>query len=474
MINPFCFSSSIESSYLSSCTFCVFTPESGVKSAPYACYVGGNCEFGPVGTHAPDGTDVVGNNTIVTECPTSALAADKVGPGGWRGKVGLLGVATNGRNVCFSEELAGEPVTLDTARNYYTRNRGLNEGINTPFNCHDMLIIDGKSTARQIHEECVVRANEIGGFILASKKIERDIGSRNNVFVPTVNTSYCLVQSGTTYTITGRIDNANSTPGVLTVTDGSVTNNCSASTSSYICPITTTGSSVTITGVYNTETVACSVSPITSTGCALTFTVSNDPTYTLNGNISGTSAAADAVVVEVSAGGTCVNNNNGTYQCIVTTGLTTVDITATIASGGAVTNVPQTINLTGTTIDVPTDLGATMVSTYTISGLISLGNNVDVNTMTVAVDTGTGSCSLVGVPAENTTLTYSCSVATGANHLNIALSPNCSTGGGSKKYEIQSTGVTSTLGTGTMVIDLGTVSGDSTKNISVLKSNSNC
>jgi len=324
-------------------TYCVFNPPVNAKSAPYVCYVGGSCEYGPNGLHAPDGSNVgPGADTIVTECPAAAIAAEKVGPGGWRGKVGLLGVAANGRNVCFAEEITAAPASLDTARNYFTRNSGLNEGINKPYNCHDFLIIDGLSTERLIHNECVAKANEIGGFTLASKIIQRNI-SGNNVFDSSVGSSSCNA-SGTSYTIIGSSTNTSSPP-VVVVSDSVITENCTATNTEYTCNITTQASSLTISGEYNLEVVSCALSPISSTGCELAFTATNDPTYTITGNITGTSSAANAVTVELSDGGACSNNNDGTYQCTITTALASVEMTATITTGGTVTGAPQTISL---------------------------------------------------------------------------------------------------------------------------------
>ncbi len=154
-------------------TFCVFKPSAIATSAPYVCYVGGNC----AGATKPPSIPI-----LATECPNPGVANPIVGVGGWRGKVGLLGVAANGKNACFAEEIAGTPDTLDTARNYFTRNGDLNEGINKPYSCHDFLIINGQSTEEKVHDECVIQANAIS-LTLASKIIERSI-SGNNVYDP--------------------------------------------------------------------------------------------------------------------------------------------------------------------------------------------------------------------------------------------------------------------------------------------------
>lgn len=448
-------------------TYCVFNPATGAKSAPYVCYVGGNCT-GYAGATSTD----------VTACPGS-ISATKVGSGGWRGKVGLLGVAANGNNVCFAEEIAGVAATVDTARDYYTRINSINEGINKPYNCHDFLIINGQNTNTQVHNECVTQANAIAGLHLASKYIQRTISSGTTVFDPTIDTTYCAV-TGTAYTITGTIANAASVP-TVTVTDLVSTNNCTATDTSYTCQITTSANSVTMSGTYNNETVTCVLTPVSSSGCTLTFTATANPTYTINGNITGTASAANAVTVSMSDGGVCANNNNGTYTCTLTTPAATASatLTATISTGGTVTpSTAQTITLPGTTQTLTgTTFDASMATTYTVSGTITIGgsgsNTVNITTATVAVDTGTGICTLTGTHANNTTDTFSCTVAAGANHLSIAISPACSTGGGSKKYQLTD-GTTTTSGTGGLVIDLGTVSGNISKTITVSKTNTNC
>jgi Tfp pilus assembly protein PilV len=443
-------------------TYCVFAPEVNAKSAPYVCYVGGNCT-GYAGVTSTD----------VTACP-GAISATKVGPGGWRGKVGLLGIAAHGNNSCFAEEVAGVPENVDTARNYYARNAGLNEGINKPYNCHDFLIINGQNTEAQVHSECVTQANAIAGLHLASKTIQRTIASGTTVFDPVIDTTYCAIV-GTTYTITGTVANAASAPAV-TVTDLVSTNNCTATAVSYSCDITTAAASVTMSGTYNNETVSCVLTPVSSSGCTLTFTPTVNPTYTINGTITGSATAANAVTPSISDGGVCVNNANGTYSCTLTTVAATASatITATISTGGTVTPTTDTVALSGSsgTLAGPS-FHATMAPTYTVSGTISIGNNAVITTATVAVDTGTGTCSLTGTHAENTTDTFSCTVAAGANHLSIAISPACSTGGSSKKYAL-SDGTTTTTGTGGLAIDLGSVNTNVVKTITLTKTATAC
>lgn len=464
-------------------TFCVFKPAANAKSAPYVCYVGGNCQ-GFTGIPLSDS---------VTECQ-NGLSASIVGLGGWRGKVGLLGVAPNGRNVCFAEELASAPETLDTARNYYTRKAGLNEGINKPYSCHDFLIINGKTTEAKVHNECVIQANAIGGLKLASKTIQRDVIG-DNFFDPVIDTSFCVGTTGTAYTITGSITGAGALP-IIMVADGILTNPCVATTSSYTCNIITSGTSVTISGIYSNQPISCnlmlsSTTP-TVTGCSIIFTTL--PTYTITGHIITTlSAAADAISLTLLDGSNTVNCSNNkdynntysTYTCLLSTASTVgITINATAANGYAVLPVSYEVpTLSGGTssFDVPTpgnDFVASVAQTYTISGKISLDANVDnLTSLTTAVNTGTGSCTLPtpnGGWKKSTNYNYTCSVLSGSNSLSAAISPTCSnTKNAFKKYTLSTTGL-STTGSGQLVIDLGTVTGNQTHDISISESTTPC
>lgn len=151
-------------------------------SAPYVCYIGGNCS-GVTDAQSMDDTDV-------TKCPINAYSAEKVGPGGWRGKVGLRGIAGSSSyfNVCFAEEIATTPpLTLDSAREYYSRRKGLNEGINKPYSGHDFMIVDGQSTNKKVNEVCKLEKDKVSGVHLVSKTVERNLGDDNiNIFDPSV------------------------------------------------------------------------------------------------------------------------------------------------------------------------------------------------------------------------------------------------------------------------------------------------
>lgn len=463
--------------------FCVFKPQFNAKSAPYVCYVGGNCQ-GFAGTTSTD----------VTQCPGS-ISALKVGPGGWRGKVGLLGVASRGKNVCFSEELAAAPATLDTARNYYTRRGGLNEGINKPYSCHDFLIIDGKNTEAQVHNECVTQSNAIGGFNLASKTIQRDITSGNNVFDPTVDTSFCVGSAGTDYVITGNITGASASPTVM-VDDGATTTPCSVTgTSTYTCSINTSANSVTISGVYSSQPVSCNVSlssaTPSTTGCPLAFTTL--PVYTITGHISASTAAAanavSLVVVDGSNTINCTNNQNytsgyNTYTCSISTLSTTgLIIDAQAATGYAVTpatyNVP-TLSGTTSTVVVPStanDFVSSVVPSLTIKGTITIGANGPNNGVGLAVTDAvlSGNCGTnangdgIGVPPggawlQNKSASYQCTFyENSTNSFSLAVSPTSWKSGNSSGNFIPTaaqtcgTTVVATSSTGQLNINLNNI-----------------
>lgn len=167
--------------------YCHFKPYKDLTgfsalSAPYVCYIGGNCS-GVTDAQSMDDTDV-------TKCPINAYSAEKVGPGGWRGKVGLRGIAGSSSyfNVCFAEEIATTPpLTLDSAREYYSRRKGLNEGINKPYSGHDFMIVDGQSTNKKVNEVCKLEKDKVSGVHLVSKTVERNLGDDNsNIFDPSV------------------------------------------------------------------------------------------------------------------------------------------------------------------------------------------------------------------------------------------------------------------------------------------------
>ena len=432
--NLFTFSAS-ESGY-----FCVFKPNTLSKSAPYVCYVGGNCKNF-------SGTPVLIGS--VTECQNS-YSAVTVGEGGWRGKVGLLGITLPPeKSVCFGEEIINEPVTLDTARNYYSRNGLLNQGINKSYNCHDFLIIDGQAgNAKNVHDECVKQAGNIGGLVLASKNIWRDI-SGSNLFDSAVDINSC---SGDV--IYGALSNADATT-VITVNNGT----CTASANSYSCKITKipTPITVSIVATYNGGTIntTCNL-PATSSGCPISFPPpASTSLYNITGNIAApNSTDLGTVSLSLSNSGTCTISptpvlGNYPYSCsvnVVPNSIVTLTASASIgglltihpSSGPELINKPTSITTTTTPLPGP-NYTVTHEDTYIISGSIYIGvgvkntaTNTNVN-VTVAAN-NRGSCNLYGNHAASSTDTYTCKVlSNSATTLTLAVSPLCS----SKYFELQ-------------------------------------
>ena len=466
-------------------SYCIFDPQVNATAAEYICYVGGNCINGPIGTTKVSGTGtaVVGDNTIVTECPAPASnpsptipyptgVYQEIGPGGWRGKVGLLGIPQSGKNVCFAEELISiaqqqaSQHTLDTARNYFARRTNgsviTNEGINRPFNCQDMVIIDGQSTTVQVHDECISEAQSIVGLQLASKNINRGIsGTTSNNVIVTPDTTYCPTSTATSYTIDGAMSNVTGTP-VITINDGTVTTTCTTpSTSSYSCSISTTSNSVSVFGTDDNGSTSCYKTPLDSSGCSLDFTQASGTrlvTIAVTGTGTGTGTISNTVLTGTDA--VCVGS-----ACTVATSWTGT-ITATADCSGTPISVTNSVvvavgDVTGAIV-LPTC--TENVSTRTISGIITVASEIAVlDSVSVNVNGAicTGTLSL----QPGTSSAYSCIVADNSSvTLEIAISPKQCTG--TKKYIITS-GTYNSTGAGVLTYDLGTVSSPLNINASI-------
>ncbi|WP_031434278.1 PilV family protein [Methylomarinum vadi] len=476
-------------------SYCVFNPEESSTSAPYICYVGGNCVNGPVGTTATtDGINFsnagVGDNTVVTQCPAPVAnpsptppyptgVYQEVGPGGWRGKVGLLGIPESSKNVCFAEELIeiqqqqADQHTLDTARNYFTRrvNNGVesNEGINRPYNCHDMVIINGQSTTVQVHDECIQESASIVGLALASKNIQRNLtGSTINSVILTPDITFCTNDTPTEYTIAGTVTNAASVP-VITINDGSNSANCTATISSYSCTISTTANAVTITGTDSNGTSSCFMTPPDSPACELKFTqIEGQRTITAaiiktgNGTLSNiTVSGTDATCVGTEC--TVANDWTGTLTATATCSGTPTSVSATSATIAA--------DAVTTSITMP-ECTDTVVN-RTISGSISISNQVD-NLESISVNLNGSVCGGSLSKLSNSTGSYSCTVPDATNvTIEITIYPVCS----NKQYTIYAntpSGQFSSTGDGVLTINLGTISSDLVIDGSVTRSNLNC
>ncbi|MDT8406828.1 MAG: hypothetical protein RQ715_06230 [Methylococcales bacterium] len=460
--------------------FCVFKPEPDSTSAPYVCYVGGNCADGPDGIHNLDGDiATAGQDTWFTECPKPAIAKQSVGPGGWRGNVGLLGVASNGDNTCFAEELAGAPATLNTARNYFTRRQNgsiiRNEGVNKPYDCHNFLIINGKNTKTQVANECQKQAQSISNLKLASKFIQRSLsGTTLNAVDTSVDNSLCPGVSAPTFILSGNFDpEAGSTP-TVTITDGNTSNTCTATTTTYSCTITTDQPKVTISASQGGKDDSCIVAP-SSTGCTLTLATATNHTWTINGQITG--GKRDEVTVAIN-GSDCnmthpTDGSPSTYQCTLETTARTATLNAT---GGGVTPSDVTMELNPLTDDNGNLSYAiegpnfSAIIPRTLEGTISIARQVTVTETSIAVLEG--SCNSFTSTTGNQT--YTCTVPDGvANTLTLTISPRCSVARQSKAFEITQ-GSDSATGTGTLAIDLGTVTSNISKDFDIGVSNEKC
>jgi len=175
-------------------TYCYFSPQENASSEQYACYVGGNCRYNAP-TDAESWVTQFGNNEDNWEvnfsvCPPYELAAleneTNFGPGGWRGRVGVLEAAED-YNLCFYEEVWDDSEYTqikNTARSYYTRNTYIqgettydkNEGLNKPQNCQNFLLITQRSN--NLDQWCQDAADSLTTKpYLAPRTIERYLDS---------------------------------------------------------------------------------------------------------------------------------------------------------------------------------------------------------------------------------------------------------------------------------------------------------
>ncbi len=337
--------------------FCKFSSNglSATGSVPYFCYVGGNCVNGPAGTIKEDTTNVAdsngltgvakaiaanvtataGQNTIVTQCPTYAASGDtsyptnvysSVGPGGWRGNVGVIGLgdtqSSQTYTTCFS------PVA--TARQYYSlRNNSsvlTNEGINKSYMCHDFLVISPPNNSATYPGYCA----PLDALSLAANPVVRNFsGTTANTFDTAVNTANCHVISGTVPTGVTKVG--------ATTTNGSF--DCTVTGTNYSCTGTSKASSVTVTAIAG------------GTGsCALTLTNSN---LTPTCNVSASTGVTPRTVYGVITEGTGVSfgTGPGKYNPVSTAGLLTFsDASCTASKSGSrysytCTSVPSNTTL---------------------------------------------------------------------------------------------------------------------------------
>ena len=297
-------------------TYCAFDADPSDTSASYICYLGGNCEYGPFTRDNTAGT----NFFQCPEVPSDIVDADSfdmnfdVGPGGWRGKIGLLDVANQGYNVCFNEEISGQESTRDTAREYKaitgTLTNASAQGINKPYQCHDFMIIDGVKNPNHIalRKACSAASEDLIGETLSPKLITRELPENsNNDYDSVIDIFFC--GNITTKFANGIITNRGQFIPYVTATDGaniaicSVTINPSNNTQAlYACEIQTEASDLQIQAKLTPTvvvpdpgcTVSAAVSSNNTNGCTIDLstasigsTVSNTITGTINATNEG-------------------------------------------------------------------------------------------------------------------------------------------------------------------------------------------
>jgi len=338
-------------------TYCVFEPSALASSAPYICYVGGNCN----NNTGDDAAELNTNNFFACPSNQTTLAAisSDVGVGGWRGSLGLINTEETDFNACFNEELT-EAYPSDetlayraTARNYFTTNtvegEEVNQGLNQPMLCHDFALIDAAGSLKEAgwiktQNKCI---NDIGDTLaILSKVKERTLDSTLNTYDATPD-NFCsqIEEFRGGYLITGTYyfedpQTPQATPYISVEQNGTVLKCDLSGGDTYNCLITDSAFSagtVKINGKYG-DTVSCEEGATLGqpdpsgalnavSGCALTLAPFDTESYeqiSYNGSIEGTiygtslssSASGGAIIdfelADLTAG------NEGQYDCTVT------------------------------------------------------------------------------------------------------------------------------------------------------------
>jgi len=500
-------------------TYCVLDQsDPNATSVPYSCYVGGNCTNGPAGN----------NDNDFFQCPSIIPSVINIdGPGGWRGRIGVLGLAELGYGTCYFDEVKTETDgTRDTARNYYSRysvsaaipsapsgfadvdeylsSFDKNQGLNQPQICHDFLIIDAPNSPQYSQFRTACRAAEIavGGINLASKNIQRDIvvggtytadglipaTSENaaNVFDPTVNQTWCSLNSYSLSVIASgayvgipEIRLNNSLISSEYVCDYNL--NPSNVLTSYSCNFEAPAGSITVSGNQGSSFTA-------SAPCDLPLTLNSDGTFSDTSSSAVSSCTVNFSVPPLADGYTLfdvtgvvtadsglgaekgiekldlVLNDSQTLGCTISqtassasnsyrcdfyakTADSAVLVPRKTSSGYTVdaANFDGTVNLSAgvTSIagpDIP--LTATVLTTpYTVSGTLNIANNIEVDP-TISSEGDFAVCSFNNPPTtpagwSNSSTEYSCIVDSGQNTtITFAISPGCSTGINSRAFYV--------------------------------------
>lgn len=350
--------------------YCVYNPGEERTSRKYACYPGGSCANGPSGL-----------NSDVTQCANPAVADVRVGPGGWRGNIGLINVNDEGsgkESVCFYEEIENIDSPRTTARKYKGLLGGKEQGINEPYNCQDFLIVGRRNNFSQLAGACGVALGGLSVPSLPTKEVVRNITGQNAVnTVVGLNSSFCNNLVTKTYSLTITVTNATSSTtvkahgsidpntGESVIVDCTTTTALSATPASatYSCSGASKANVLTISGISTSgdqksgfcyANLTVNEQDWTATGnCELTLL--DPPSYTLNGTIycksgnnpDGTCSTTGGNATSVSVSDRIVVFNEPceisgtTFTCVISTLQPAASIQATKGNNSVSCSVPD-------------------------------------------------------------------------------------------------------------------------------------
>ena len=183
---------------------CEFVPGTGNTVIPYACYVCGNCAES---WSDPGSGCIFASGSSPSASDIQAYMDNGIGPGGWRGKIGLRGVDDDGggqEQVCFNEQILDADAGASTGREYSSvRNNATSEGINIPYACHDFLIVNSSGPAPA--SSCSATASGLASDTnIAPKTFERVLTGGEANTVQLMDETYCTL-APTSVTLTGQI-----------------------------------------------------------------------------------------------------------------------------------------------------------------------------------------------------------------------------------------------------------------------------
>lgn len=272
-----------------------------------------------------------------------------------------------------------------------------------------------------------------GGDVTPASTVLNVSTSQLSVTGPTLvaNTSTPVT---TAYHITGVISGNSASQVTTALSGGTCTKalNIDGVTYNYNCAITSTPTTVTITATGGNVTLATGSNATVSLANVATVagpnfvaTTATSMTYTIAGTVTG--SYANSVIFTMSNGGSCVNNNNGTYTCAITSSPVTVTISAT---GGNVSPSSASVTLAGVTPVTGPGFNADNLAscTVTVTGNINKGTGNGIkdpsdNNVTVSYSksspSGTGSCTKNNASGI---YTYSCAVGSVNNSGQVTIS----------------------------------------------------